>query len=184
MSAAVLVAMAAQSRADVFEIKGLDSFEECMEVGNLLVTSRTRDGEQMRELRAIEIQSRCIESAAQFLFATKDKDTVMGFVEVVKRLSAPENALRLIGLVVRISLPSCDDLEVYDLLVTALEHPDRPRGGYVFSAKMIVTRCLKDAAFRKDFIEELQSRNRNLATNACDILVQEKLVSSCTGSKP
>jgi hypothetical protein len=182
--AAFLVAMTTHARADVFEIDGLDSFEECMQLDDLIETTRTADGSQTRLRSAIDIQNRCISSAAQFLAATKDKDTIMHFVEVVKRLSASENALALIDLVIRISLPSCDDLDVYEVMVTALEHPDRPRGGHVFRAKMMVTRCLKDKAFRRDFVEELQSRNRNLAANACDILVQEKLVSSCTGTKP
>lgn len=180
----VLVAMTTLVRADAFEIKDLDSFEACMELDDLVVTVRTADGSQTRLLSPIEIQTRCISSAAQFLAASKDKDKIMGFVDAVKRLSASENALELIDLVIRVSPPSCDDLEVYEVLVTALGHPDQPRGGYVARAKPIVARCLKNKAFRKDFVEELQSHERELAFNVCDILVREKVVTSCKGSKP
>jgi hypothetical protein len=183
-SAVVLVAMTTVARADAFEIRDLDSFEACMELDELLVTVKTADGTQTRLLNPIEIQTRCISSAAQFLAASKDKDKIMGFVDAVKRLSASENALELIDLVIRVSPPSCDDLEVYEVLVTALDHPDQPRGGYVARAQPIVARCLKNPAFRKDFVEELQSHDRNLATHACVILVQEKVVTSCKGRKP
>jgi hypothetical protein len=183
-SAVVLVAMTTVVRADAFEIRDLDGFEACMELDELLVTVKTADGTQTRLLNPIEIQTRCISSAAQFLAASKDKDKIMGFVDAVKRLSASENALELIDLVIRVSPPSCDDLEVYEVLVTALDHPDQPRGGYVARAQPIVARCLKNPAFRKDFVEELQSHDRNLATHACVILVQEKIVTSCKGSKP
>jgi hypothetical protein len=183
-SAAVLAAMTTQVRADVFEFKDLDGFESCLQLDELVVTVKTASGSQTRLLNNLEIQGRCIDSAVQLLAGTKDKDTVMGFADAVKRLSAPENSLGLIDLAVRISPPSCNDLEVYSVLASALERPDQLAASYVARAKPIVARCLKDKSFRKDFVEELHSRDKYLAAHACDILLQEKIVSSCKGTKP
>jgi hypothetical protein len=38
---------------------------------------------------------------------------------------------------------------------------------------------LKDAEFRKDFVDELPSHDKNLAAAACEILTAQKLVTSC-----
>jgi hypothetical protein len=183
--AATLVAlMTTRARADAFEVQDLDSFEECLQLDELLVTVDTADGRQTRWLRPREIQPRCITAAAQLLATTKDKAKIMSFVEAVKRLSAPENALELVDLVTRVELPMCDDMTVYYILADALEHPDAPRAGYVARATPIVARCLKDKAFRTDFVDELHSADKNLVAHACDILRVEKVVTSCKGTKP
>jgi hypothetical protein len=46
-----------------------------------------------------------------------------------------------------------------------------------------VKRCLKDKEFRKDFLEEQDSSDANISANACQILLEEKLVKSCKAAK-
>jgi hypothetical protein len=183
-AAAVLAAMTAQARADAFEFKDVAGFETCLQLEDLVETVNTADGSQIRFLTELEIQGRCIDSAGRLLSGTKNKDTIMHFVDAVKRLSAPVNSLALIDLVVRLSPPACDDIEVYEVFASALELPDELAGNYLARAKPIVARCLKDKAFRKDFVEELHSRKTHLAAHACDILQNEKIVNSCKGTKP
>jgi len=184
LAAAVLGAMTVRAHADAFDIKDLDGFEQCLQLDELLVTVRTADGTQTRLLGPREIQPRCITAGAQLLASSKDKAKIISFVDAVKRLSAAENALELVDLLTRVALPTCNDELVYDVLTAALEHPDKPRVGYVARATPIAARCLKDKSFRKDFSDELKSADKNLATHACDILLQEKVVTSCKGSKP
>ena len=181
--AAFVVASVREARADVFAFRDLDGFERCLSLDHLVVTEKTGSGSQTRLLGPIEIQPRCIDAAARLLASEKSKATVMSYVDAIKRLSAAENSIDLIDLVVKLSLPACDDSEVYDVIARVLERP-ASSGGYVARAKPIIKRCLKDAAFRKDFLEELGSDNKYLAANACDIAREEKLVKSCKGSKP
>lgn len=184
MIVVVLAAMTTRVHADAFEFSDVEGFEGCMQLDHLVETVRTGNGSQTRFLSEIEIQIKCIAAASQLLARAKKKDAIMPFIGAVKRLSAPVNALPLIDLVTRVSLPSCDDSENYDVLAAALELPGEPGGGYVARAKPIVVRCLKDKAFQKDLIDELGSREKNLAAHACDILLEQKLVKSCKGSKP
>jgi hypothetical protein len=184
LTAAVLGAMTVPAHADAFDIKDLEGFEQCLQLDELLVTVRTADGTQTRLLGPAEIQPRCITAAAQLLASSKDKAAIMEFVEAVRRLSAKENSLELVDLVTRVSLPQCNDELVYDVLTAALDHHEKPKNGYVARATPIAARCLKDKTFRKDFTDELKSTDKNLAIHACDILLQEKVVTSCKGSKP
>jgi len=183
VSAAVLTAMTTQARADVFDVKDLDGFEACLDLDELVETVHTPDGAQTRFVGKIEIQVRCIASATRLLANAKRKEAIMPFVDATKRLSAPVNALPLIDLVTRVSLPACNDSEIYDVLAAALEIPSE-LGGYVARAKPIVARCLKDTVFLKDFTDEVRSHDKHLAAHACDILLEQKLIKSCKGSKP
>ncbi len=47
----------------------------------------------------------------------------------------------------------------------------------------LIKRCLKDAAFKKDVLEEKDSGDATRAKYACEILRDEKLVKSCKGGK-
>ncbi len=181
---AVVAGAATESHANAFAFTDLDGFEDCLQLDYLIETVRTPNGTQTRELGVGEIQARCIQAAAQLLAPVKSKDALMSYVDAVKRLSAQENALPLIDLVIARSLPACDDSEVYDVLIRVLEWPNSRGDAYIKRAKPIVKRCLKDKAFRSDFLEELASSNKQLAAHACDIALEEKLVKSCKGSKP
>jgi hypothetical protein len=183
ISAALLAAMAPRAHADVFELRNLEDFETCMQLDELLVTEETADGRQSRFLSEVEIQQRCIASATRLLATAKKKDVIMPFIDATKRLSAPVNALPLIDLAVGVSLSSCNNSEIYDALAAALDLPSGT-GTYLARAKPIVVRCLKDKTFQKDFTEELGSHDKNLAAHTCDVLLEQKLVKSCKGSKP
>jgi hypothetical protein len=152
-----------------------------MQIDDMIVTETTATGSQSRHLDEIEIQVRCIASAARLLATAKKQAAIMPFIAATKRLSAPINALPLIDLATRVALPSCNEL--YDVLESALELPD-DFGHYVAHAKPIAARCLKDKAFQKGFTDELGSREKLLAAHACDLLLEQKLIQSCTGSKP
>jgi hypothetical protein len=177
----VLVTLASPARADVFDFTDLDGFEACLDLDHLIVTVRTADGAQTRFLGPEEIQPRCVDAAVHLLAAAKRPDAVLPFVVAAKRGTAWENALDLVEFVTRIAPATCDDTEVYEVIARVLERPDSK---YVTRAKPIATRCLKDNAFRTDFVDELKSHEGHLAEHACDILVAAHLVKACKGSKP
>jgi hypothetical protein len=181
---AVIAGATTASRADVFAFNDVAGFETCLQLDHVIVTVRTADGTQTRFLSEIEIQLRCIDAAVRLAAPIKSKDTLMRYVDAVKRLSAAVNALPLIDLVVGRSTAACNDIELYEVLMRALERPSSVASGYIKRAKPIVVRCLKDSTFRKDFLDELASSNKHLAANACDIALEQKLVKSCKGSRP
>jgi hypothetical protein len=65
------------------------------------------------------------------------------------------------------------------LLADVFDRIPSGAGPDVAHTKAIIVRCLKDDAFRKDFLEELQSRDKPMAARACEILTDQKLVTSC-----
>ncbi len=148
LSTAILAALITQAHADAFTFMDLDGFEACLQLDEMVMTEKTADGSQSRFLSEVEIQGRCIASATRLLATTKNKDTIMPFIDATKRLSAPVNALPLIDLAVRVSPPSCNDSEIYAVLASALELPD-DLGNYATRAKPTVARCLKDKTFQK-----------------------------------
>ncbi len=180
----VLAAAAAPARADVFAFKDLDGFEKCMQLDHLVETIKTDKGAQTRVLGPDEIQPRCIEAAAKLLAQAKNKDMAFDFVKATKRLSAHVNALELINVLVDLSLPHCNQMEVYDVLMEGLEVSKDDTGPYLKRARAAIKKCLKDKDFKKDFVDEKDSANEYRAANACQILLDEKIVKSCKGGKP
>ena len=177
----VLAASTVTARADVFAFKDLDGFEKCMQLDHLVETVKTANGSQTRVLRPDEIQERCVAAAVPVLQQAKSKDMAMDFVKATRRLSAPVNALDLIGVLADLSIASCNDIEVYGILMMPL---DNEPGKYLTKDKPVIKRCLKDKDFVKDFLEEKDSYKEHRAQNACQILLEEKLVKSCKGGKP
>ena len=150
----------------------------------MIETVKTAKGEQTRVLGPAEIQVRCVDSAVKLLSGNKDKDTIMSFLEAAKRGTAHENALGLAGLLAEASLPACNDMALYEVLLKALSHPKGAgSSSYFVRAKSVVKRCLKDPDFKKDFLEEKDSSSAYVGANACAILLEEKLVKSCKGGK-
>jgi hypothetical protein len=177
----IVAASAAEARADVFAFKDLEGFERCMRLDHLVETTRTADGEQHRMLDQDEIQERCVDAAVKLLGPTKDKDLMFTFVKTTKQLAGLARALPLVSVLVDTALPMCNEIENYDVMLRPLDDPpDRwafPR------ARSIIKRCLADKAFRKDFLDEKDSADRQRADNACAILLEDKLVKSCKGGK-
>lgn len=183
--AVVMVAgTAAQADADVFVFRDLDGFEKCMQTDHLVESEKTAGGEQARFLSQVEIQLRCIESAVKLLAPATDKKLMMSFIDSAKRLTAPENSVDLINVLIGKQLPACNDMPVYEVLTRTLSHPKETSARSNWAkARLVVKRCLKDAQYRKDFLEEKDSGNSYLSTNACEILLEEKLVKSCPQKK-
>src|SRR5213078_2580541 len=181
----IVVALLGLSRvahADVFAFKDLDGFERCMQLDHLVEKVNTDKGSQTRLLSPLEIQLRCIEAAVKLVSASKNKDLTMDFIKATKRLTAPENALDLIGVLVDTSIAACNDLVNYEVFIKALSYP-RDNTFYLPRARSVVKRCLKDKEFKKDFLEEQDKSDAHVAANACQILLEEKLVKSCKGGK-
>jgi len=178
----LLLGVAREARADAFAFKDLDGYEQCMALDHLVETVNTDKGSQTRLLSSLEIQQRCIAAAAKLVTAAKNKDTTMAFVKATKRLTAPVNALDLIAPLVEQALPACNDMAVYEVLLRGLEQPKDERY-YLPRTRAIVKRCLKDAAFRKDFLEEQDNTDAAIAANACQLLLEDKLVKACKGGK-
>jgi hypothetical protein len=180
----VVAGTAATAHADVFGFKDLEGYERCLQTDHLVETVKTDKGEQSRLLSQGEIQVRCIESAVKLLGPSKDKDLTMSFVKSTKRLSSQESSLDLINVLIDKSLPACNDMAVYEVLNRSLSRPKSSDAkSFYGKARGIVKRCLKDTQYRKDFLEEIDSSNAQLAANACEILLEEKLVKSCPAKK-
>ena len=176
------VAAPARARADVFVFKDLDGFEKCMQLDHLVETVKTDKGEQTRLLRPAEIQGRCVEAGVKVVVAAKSKELAMSFVVAAKRLGSWVNALDLIGPLEDLSIASCNEMAVYEVLMSGLEADDEG-SVELKKSKAVIKRCLKDAEFKKDFLDEQDSQNARRAAHACQILAEEKLVKSCKGTK-
>lgn len=178
----VLLGAYREARADAFAFKDLDGYEKCMALDHLVETVNTDKGSQTRLLSPLEIQQRCIAAAVKLVTGSKNKDLMMDFVKATKRLTAQENALELISPLVDTSVPACNEMAIYEVVLKGLSNSKDERL-YLPRARSIVKRCLKDAQFKKDFLEEQDSSDGNVAANACQILIEEKLVKACKGSK-
>jgi hypothetical protein len=175
--------VAANAHADAFAFKDAAGFEKCMQLDHLIEHIKTADGGQARVLGPDEIQPRCIDAAVRLIARTKDKALAVECVAITKRETAPVMALDLIGALVDLSLPACNAMEVYEVLMRPLSsgHDDDDRA--TAKATAIIKRCLKDKDFKKDFLDEKDSGDEARARNACRILLEEKLVKSCKGGK-
>jgi len=178
----VLAGTTVPAAADIFVFKDTDGFEQCMQTDHLVEQVKTDSGSQTRLLSQAEIQVRCVGAAAKLLASTKNKDQGLAFVKTTKRLSSPDLAVDLIVPLAGYAVPACNEMEVYEVLLRGL---DRSRDGNAVYAKTrtAVKACLKDAQFKKDFLEEKDSGDPQVAANACQILLEEKLVKACKGSK-
>ena len=180
----VLAGTASSAHADVFGFKDLDGYERCLQTDHLVETVKTDKGEQSRMLNQLEIQLRCIDSAVKLLAPSKGSDLAMSFVKMTKRLTGPENALPIISVAVDKSLPVCNEMANYEVLNRALSRPKTSEVKSSFQrARAIAKRCLKDNQYRQDFLEEKDSPTAELAANACDLLLEEKIVKSCPARK-
>ena len=179
-----LVISGGVAHADVFAFKDLEGFEKCMSTDHMVEEVKTDKGSQTRLLGEVEIQMRCIESAVKVLTPLKNKDTDLKFIDSAKRLTAHENAVDLVGVLADHAAVGCNEMSAYTVLTKALSHPKDTGTRSLFSrTKVVVKRCLKDNQFKSDFLEEKDSSDSYLAANACDILLEEKLVKSCKGAK-
>ncbi len=142
----------------------------------------TAKGLQKKMLSKLDIRDRCVAAAETLLAKSKDSKKIMEFVQTTKRNSAHEDALGLIRLLVTVDLKSCNDMEVYGVLLKALAHPESHpsiNDPYIKGVGKIVTVCLKDAEFKKDFQEEKDNGNSYIAPNACKLLKAAKVEKSC-----
>ncbi len=179
MPALVLAGMASTAHAeDIFAFKDLEGYEKCLSQDHLVETTNTKDGNQKRLLSQGEIQAKCVDAAVKLLSQTKKKDQIGEFIKSTKRLSAWESSLDLINLLVDVSLPDCNEMAYYEVMTKALSAP-RDHNPYFTKSKTVVKKCLKDKTFKSDFLEEKDSENSYLSDNACQILLEEKLVKAC-----
>jgi hypothetical protein len=182
LAAILLACLPSLAHADVFGFKDHDGFEKCMSTDHLVEEVKTDKGSQTRLLDEVEIQMRCIDSAVKLLTPLKSKETDLQFIETAKRLTAHENAVDLVGVLADHAVAACNEMTGYTVLTKALSHP-KDWGKSVARARVVVKKCLKDNQFKTDFLEEKDSSDSYLAANACQILLEEKLVKSCKGAK-
>ena len=184
LAASLLLALPSAARADVFAFKDLEGFEKCLQTDHLVEEVKTDKGSQTRLLGEVEIQMRCIGNAAKLLAPLKSKDSDLAFIASAKRLSAHENAVELVGVLADHAAAGCNELSAYTVLTKALAHPKSAGAASLFArTRAVVKRCLKDAQYRADFLEEKDAADAHVAANACEILLEEKLVKSCKGGK-
>jgi hypothetical protein len=177
-----LAASSAVARADVFAFKDLAGFETCLTLDHLVETVTTDKGQQTRFLDQREVQARCIESAVRLLAGGKDKDRVLDFVKTTRRLVGAEASLDLVTVLAATSVTGCNDLAAYEAILAGLSQRAEDTL-YLPKTRKIVKRCLGDASFKKDFLDEQDNSDARIRSNACQILVEEKLVKACRRSK-
>ena len=182
LALAVLAATAANASADVFVFKDLDGYEKCLQTDHLVEKVKTDTGSQTRLLQQQEIQERCAESSVKLLAGAKNKALTLQFIQSTKRLSWPENSLDQISVYVDEAVAGCNEMPIYEVLLKALAAPAEHNASFT-KVKGIVKKCLKDKDFKKDFLDEKDNADSYISANACSILLEEKLVKSCKGSK-
>lgn len=175
----LLLALGTAAHAeDIFAFKDLEGFEKCLNTDHLVESTNTKDGSQKRLLSQVEIQIKCVDAAVKLVTQSKKKDQMADFIKATKRLSAWENSLDLINVLVDTSVVDCNEMYNYEVFLKALSAP-RDNNRYFTKAKTAVKKCLKDKTFKADFLEEKDSSNSYLSDNACQILLEEKLVKAC-----
>lgn len=177
-AACIALSASAAHAEDIFAFKDLEGYEKCLGTDHLLESTTTKDGSQKRLLSQIEIQLKCVDAAVKLTQQTKKKDQMADFIKATKRLSAWENSVDLINVLVDASLPECNEMAYYEVLTKALSAP-RDNNRYFPRTKTVVKKCLKDKQFKADFLEEKDRSDTYLADNACVILLEEKLVKAC-----
>jgi hypothetical protein len=176
----ILVLAAGSARADVFAF--LDGFEKCLTLDHLVETTKTDTGAQQRVLGPDEIQPRCVDAAVRLLAHTKNKELSAAFVVSTKRLAPWVRVLPIIGVATDAALDACNDIANYEVVMRPLDDP--PDRMFFPMAKRIIHRCLEDHEFKRDFLDEKDSKQPgHRAENACQILLEEKLVKTCPGAK-
>jgi hypothetical protein len=180
--AAICLALAGSATTahaeDIFAFKDLEGYQKCLATDHLLESTTTKDGSQKRLLSQVEIQLKCVDAAVKLAQQTKKKELTAELIKATKRLSAWENAVDLINVLVDSSLPDCNEMAYYEVLTKALSAP-RDHNRYFPRTKTVVKKCLKDKQFKADFLEEKDSSKAYLGDNACAILLEEKLVKAC-----
>jgi hypothetical protein len=168
------------AHADVFKFSDLEGFEKCLNTEFIVEKSKSDEGEQARGLDQVEIQMKCVAAAVKLIAPQKKKDVDLEFIGAVKRLSAPENSLDLVNVLVDHGLANCNEMSGYEVLMKSLDAPkNTSKSSYHMKAKTITKRCLKDKDFKKDFMEETDKPEGYFLTNVCEILIEEKLIKSC-----
>ena len=180
--ALALLAIPAVARADAFAFKDADGFEKCMQLDHLVESVKTDKGYEHRFLTQAEIQPRCVAAAAALVTQTKDKALGLACLKISRRESGPETSIDLIAALTAVSLPVCNEMEAYEVLLHPLSDGYESDWGKK-KVKPIIRRCLKDGEFKKNFLEEKDSGDATRAANACQILLEEKLVKACKGGK-
>jgi hypothetical protein len=161
------------AHADVFAFTDRDGFEKCMQLDHLIETVTTPKGAQTRMLGPAEIQPRCIAAAATVL-ANKTKDDALDWIALAKRNAPWQLAVPLVGTLADLALPACNEMTGYEVLLAALEQPKDSRA--VAAVKPVVVHCLKDKQFKTDFLDEKTNADKTLRANACQILIEQKLI--------
>jgi hypothetical protein len=178
----VLIATPAVASADAFGFKDAKGFERCMQLDHLVESTKTDTGGEHRILGPEEIQPRCVTAAAALVTRTRSSALGIACLQVSRRESAPETSIDLIGALTAVAPPACNEMQAYEVLLRGLSD------GYetdwsVKKVTPIIKRCLKDLEFKSAFLEEKDSGDAKRAANACQILLEEKLVKSCRGRK-
>ena len=165
--------------ADVFAFKDTAGFERCLATDHLVEKVTTDKGAQTRYLAQPEIQTRCVAAAVVLLGPLKQPARDLELIAAVKRLSATEQAIDLVAVLVGHGLAGCNEMSAYDVLTDALarSRDDHPASVFARGAA-IIRRCLADKTFLADFLDE-KDRDGELGRNACALLLEEKKVKAC-----
>nr|HEX4316032.1 hypothetical protein [Kofleriaceae bacterium] len=177
--AVALAAAAGPAHADAFGFTDHAGFVACMQLDHLVESVKLGDRVETRVLGPDEIQPRCVATAAALVTRTKDSALGLASTKSTVQLATAALALPLASATIDVSLPACNDGDLYSALLQPLSD------GYTTNlpaATPIIKRCLKNKDFKTDFLDELKSGDDVRAGNACRIARDEKLVKSCKGA--
>ena len=170
----------AWASTSIFDFTDLRGYEKCLRQDFIVEAAKGSAIVQHRGVDHFEIQTRCIHRAVKLLSAKKDPKAIMEYIKSTKQNSNAMNAIDLVQLLVDTNRPSCNGMEAYTVITKCLSgSKDKGRDSYFERTKRVVKACLKDAEFRKDFIEEKNSPDSYLSTNACELLIGENVMKEC-----
>lgn len=170
----------AWAQGSIFDFQDREGYEKCLRQNALVETAKGDSVDEHRRVDHFEIQTRCIQHAVKMLSAKKDAHELLEYIKSTKQSSSTINAIDFVQLLVNASRPACNDMDVYTVMKQCLAGPkDKGPSSYFEKARKAIRVCLKDAEFRKDFIDEKDSDDTYVSANACEILLDEKIVKSC-----
>lgn len=170
--------------ADLFSFQDLAGYEKCLVQGPVVESSAAQAGtKHHRMLQEDEVIARCVAQATK-LAGTKRQDLafIKELIAATKRNAAHEMSLDLILVLVHQDIKACNDMAYFEVMQKALAHPaDYPSAHDSFygHAQKVIAHCVKDAEFKSDITEEIQSTDAYISANACKILMAQGVVKAC-----
>jgi hypothetical protein len=178
---AMIAAGSSVARAgDVFQFSDIKGYERCLRQDVVVESHQSGDDTTHRLVDQTEINEKCIGHARELL-QKKPKDAAFAkeMVQTTVQVTTEKtNAIWLLGAIFEHDVKACNDSNYYAVLLRALQTSTGSDPEFK-EAKKVVSTCLKDADFKKDFSEEGANNDATIKKNACAILKAHSIKGSC-----